>query len=57
MFREYAKKCGYDILTFQEQNEKIKEIDKLIDNQIFEIGKTKLNRRGGTRMGDILYRW
>ncbi len=43
MFREYAKQCGYDILSFQEQNEKIKEIDKLIDNQIFEIGQQKLN--------------
>ena len=43
MFREYAKQYGYDILSFQEQNDKIKEIDKLIDNQIYEIGKTKLN--------------
>ena len=31
MFREYAKQRGYDnILTFQEQDEQIKEIDKLI---------------------------
>ena len=44
MFREYAKQRGYDnILTFQEQDEQIKEIDKLIDNKIFEIGKTRLH--------------
>lgn len=44
MFREYAKQLGYDsILTFQEENEKIKEIDALIDTKIFEIGKTRLN--------------
>ena len=44
MFREYAKQRGYDnILTFQEQDEQIKEIDRLIDNKIYEIGKTRLN--------------
>jgi len=44
MFRDYSKKLGYaSILSFQEQNEKIKEIDKLIDNQIYELGKTRIN--------------
>lgn len=43
MFREYAKQYGYDILSFQEQSSIITQIDKLIDNQIFEIGKTRLN--------------
>lgn len=45
MFREYSKQLGYsDILSFQEQNEKIKEIDKLIDNKTYEIGQTKLHQ-------------
>lgn len=44
MFREYAKQRGFDnILTFQEQDKEIKEIDKLIDNKIYELGKTRLN--------------
>ena len=43
MFRKYTKQYGYDVLSFQEQSEKVKEIDKLIDNQIYELGKTKLN--------------
>ena len=44
MFRNFAQKFGYNnILTFQEQDSRIKEIDKLVDNQTIEIGKTKLN--------------
>ena len=44
MFREYAKQRGFDnILTFQEQDKEIKEIDRLIDNRICELGKTRLN--------------
>ena len=44
MFRKFAEQYDLDILTFQQQNEKIKEIDKLIDSKIFELGKTKLNQ-------------
>lgn len=44
MFREYAKKFGHEsILSFQEEDERIKQIDKLIDDKTFEIGKTRLN--------------
>ena len=44
MFREYAKKLGYNsILEFQQKYEKIEEIDSLIDKQTEEIGKTQLN--------------
>ena len=43
MFREYAKQYGYDILSFQEQSNIVTKIDKLIDNQIYEIGQNKLN--------------
>lgn len=42
MFREYAKQFGYDnILDFQAKNEKIKEIDKLIDDKIYDIGQKR----------------
>ncbi len=44
MFREYAKKLGYDnILTFQEEDPRVKEVDKIVDNSIYKLGKTKLN--------------
>jgi len=43
MFRKYAEQYGLDILSFQQQNEKIKEIDNLIDSKIYEIGQTQLN--------------
>ena len=44
MFREYAKQFGYDnILTFQEEDPRVKQIDKLVDNKIYELGKTKIN--------------
>ena len=43
MFREYAKQYGCDILSFQEQSSVVTKIDKLIDSQIYEIGKSKLN--------------
>lgn len=44
MFRAYAKQFGYDnILTFQEQDERVKQIDKLVDDKIYEIGKTRAN--------------
>ena len=42
MFREYAKQFGYDnILAFQEQDPRIKQIDKLVDDKIYTIGKTR----------------
>ena len=45
MFREYAKQFGYNnILTFQEQDPRVKQIDKLVDDKIYEIGKTRLNQ-------------
>lgn len=44
MFREYAKKLGYDnILTFQEEDPRVKEVDKIVDSSIEQLGKTKLN--------------
>ena len=44
MFREFAKQYGYDsILEFQQKSDKIKDIDKLIDDKTTEIGKTRLN--------------
>ncbi len=44
MFRAYAKQFGYDnILAFQEQDPRIKQIDKLIDDKIYEIGQTRAN--------------
>ena len=44
MFRNYAKQFGYDnILTFQEEDSRVKEIDKLVDDTIYNIGKTRLN--------------
>ncbi|MBQ8615856.1 MAG: nucleoside monophosphate kinase [Clostridia bacterium] len=43
MFREYAKQYGYDILSFQEQSDIVTKIDKQIDNQIFEIGKSRFS--------------
>ena len=40
MFREYAKQFGYDnILTFQTEDLRVKQIDKLVDDKIYEIGK------------------
>ncbi len=44
MFRAYAKEFGYDnILAFQEQDLRIKQIDKLVDDKIYEIGRTRAN--------------
>lgn len=44
MFRNYAKQYGYDnILSFQENSPIIKQIDKLIDDNSIEIGKTRIN--------------
>ena len=44
MFRSYAKQYGYDnILTFQEEDARIKQIDKLVDDNTINIGKTRLN--------------
>ncbi len=44
MFRKFAKELGYsDILAFQTENSKVKDIDKLVDEKIYEIGKTKSN--------------
>ncbi|MBO5954716.1 MAG: nucleoside monophosphate kinase [Clostridia bacterium] len=42
MFRAYAKQFGYDnILKFQEQDPRIKQIDKLVDDGTVDIGKTR----------------
>lgn len=42
MFREYSKQFGYDnILTFQEQDDRVKQIDKIVDDKIYKIGKTR----------------
>ena len=44
IFRDYAKQLGYDnILTFQAEDDRVKQIDKLVDDKIYEIGKSKLN--------------
>ena len=44
MFREFSKQLGYtDILSFQENNKHIKQIDKLVDDKTIEIGKTQIN--------------
>ena len=44
MFRSYAKQFGYDnILTFQEEDPRIKQIDKLVDDNTINIGKTRIN--------------
>lgn len=43
IFRHFTKEFGYDnILDFQTNNDKIKEIDFLVDNKTTEIGKTRL---------------
>lgn len=42
MFRAFAKEFGYsNILDFQQQDSRIKQIDKLVDDKIYEIGKTR----------------
>ena len=43
MFREYSKQFGCDNIGDFQQDKRIKEIDKLIDTQIYELGKTSLN--------------
>ena len=44
MFREHAKKLGYDnILTFQEEDPRVKEIDNIVDSSIKKLGETKLH--------------
>lgn len=44
MFRSYAQQFGYDdILTFQEEDPRVKQIDNLVDNKIKEIGITRAN--------------
>ena len=44
MFRKLSKKYGYqNILHFQKAHDKIKEIDKIIDNKIEQIGKTRID--------------
>lgn len=42
MFRELSQQNGQDILNFQ-KNDNIKDIDKLIDDKIANIGKTRLD--------------
>lgn len=43
MFRKFAKEFGYDILRFQKEDEKIKDIDELVDTKIKNLGITNLN--------------
>lgn len=44
MFRKHSIALGYEnILEFQKHNTDIKQIDKLIDDETLEIGKTRLN--------------
>jgi cytidylate kinase len=44
MFREFAKQFGYNsVLEFQQNYNKIEEIDNLIDSKTAEIGKTQAN--------------
>lgn len=42
MFRELSQQNGQDILNFQ-KSDNIKDIDKIIDDKIADIGKTRLN--------------
>ena len=44
MFREHAKRLGYDnILTFQEEDPRVKEVDNIVDSSIIKLGKEKIN--------------
>lgn len=44
MFRQLATKLGYkSILEFQQDTENVVKADKMIDNQIFELGKARIN--------------
>ena len=44
MFRNFAKQFGYDnILTFQEEDSRVKQIDKMVDDTIYEIGTKRTN--------------
>ena len=44
IFRHFTKEFGYDnILDFQTNNDKINEIDHMVDNKTTEIGKTRLS--------------
>lgn len=44
MFRTLAKEMGYEnILAFQQQNKNIKEVDKIVDERIINLGKTRQN--------------
>ena len=45
MFRSYAQQLGYDnILSFQAEDLRVKEIDKLIDEKIYQIGKSQSHK-------------
>ena len=44
MFRDLSKQFGYEnILHFQKNHDKIKEIDKIIDSKIESIGKKRID--------------
>ncbi len=43
MFRALAKETGHSILSLQQDNEKIKEFDKIVDNRIIELGLSRPN--------------
>ena len=43
IFREYAKKFGFNTITDFQTDERIKIIDKLVDDKIYELGQKSLN--------------
>ncbi len=43
MFRELAKETNQSILALQQDTEKIKEFDRIVDNRIIELGKNRIN--------------
>ena len=45
IFREYAKKLGADNILDLQLDERVKEIDKLVDNNIYELGQKSLTQK------------
>ena len=43
IFREYAKKLGSDNILNLQLDDRVKEIDKLVDNKIYKLGQKSLN--------------
>lgn len=42
LFRTYAKEYGYDILSFQQLDPRVKQIDDLVDKKILNLGIQQL---------------